>query len=164
MRQKKSDQSTPSLLGDQNHQAIVLHQPDEATFRAQANKAQPFKMTGLLDHFPLYRGLKAHATPHQQCDFLASLAPKENIHYSIIPPKKQSYFGHCDDGSLNFSFCDNQTDLLSFCNLLKDYIKDPCLGSLYFQASPIKGISTHMSRLAVLDLSLIHISEPTRPY
>ena len=87
MRQEKPAQSIPSLLGDQDHQTVVLHQPDEATFRAQANKAQPFKMTGLLDDFPLYQGLKAHETPHQQCDYLASLAPKEKIHYTIIPPQ-----------------------------------------------------------------------------
>ena len=54
-------------------------------------------------------------------------------------------------GRLNFSFIENSTTFSSFCHLLKDYIDNPNLGTVYFQAAPIKALCHDMSRLAILE-------------
>ena len=151
MSQERPDTFISSLLDDNVDRTVVLNQPTMSAFNAEANKAQPFKMTGLLDHFELYQGLKLHATDHQQCKFLSGLSPNEKINYTIMPPKNRSYFGNSDDGSLNFSFLGNSTNLASFCHLLIDYINNPSLGTLYFQARPIKALCRQMSRLVILN-------------
>lgn len=110
---------------------------------------EPFKVTGSIDHWLISKMLLQLKNPMDKCDYLASLALKEEVGFTVLPPEQKGILGFNEKIEQNFSFISKKELFPEFINQAKKYIKDPSKGNLYLQSTPIEDLN---NKLGCLDL------------
>lgn len=128
----------------------VIHNPSKNEFHNLVKSAEgPFKVKGSIDHWVLFKILSQLKDPIDQCDYIASLAPNEKIHYTVLPPEQNGALGLNEKLEQNFSFKSKQSLFPEFINQVKSYLDRPNKGTIYLQSTVIKILN---KTLGCLDL------------
>ena len=128
----------------------VVHNPTKDEFLHLVKSAEaPFKVTGSIDHWVLFKILSQLKDPMDKCNYIASLAPNEQIYYTILPPEQKGALGLNEKLEQNFSFKNQKALFPEFINQVKSYLKNPGAGTLYLQSTVIEALN---NTLGCLDL------------
>ena len=128
----------------------VIDKPNKKEFSRLVELAyEPFKVTGRMIHWPLFRIMSQIMDPMDQCDYLANLLKKEKIYFTVLPPEQKGHFGLNNKLEQNFSFKSRRTYFPEFTNEIKKYLWNPSLGNLYLQSTEIEPL---VSMLGNIDL------------
>lgn len=128
----------------------VAHCPTKNEFLKLVQAAEePFKVTGSIDHWFLFKILSQLKDPIDKCDYLESLATNEQVYFTVLSPEQKGIFGLNEKLEQNFSFKSQKALFPEFIRQVKGYLKNPNAGTLYLQSTPIKDLN---KKLGCLDL------------
>lgn len=128
----------------------VIHNPTKNEFLNLVKLAErPFTVKGSMNNWALFKKLSQLKDPIDQCDYMASLAPNEKIHYTVLPPEQNGALGLNEKLEQNFSFKSKKALFPEFINQVKSYLNSPSKGTLYLQSTVMETLN---KTLGCLDL------------
>jgi len=128
----------------------VLNYPTEEEFAALVKSAkEPFKVTGSMEGWELYKNMISLKNPSDQCNYLATLVRNKHVYFTILPQKQKGVIGLNKKLQENFSFKSKKALFPQFMNEVKNYITKPNLGTLYLQSTPIEELNDKLGSLAL---------------
>lgn len=130
----------------------ILHCPKKEEFLSLLKLAEePFKVTGSINDWFLFRILSKLKDPIDKCDYLASLALNEEVYFTVLPTEQKGVLSFNEKLEQNFSFKSQKALFPEFINQVKRCLEDPNLGTLYLQSTPIIDLNNKLGPLNLFE-------------
>lgn len=129
-----------STLSETMTAVPTLHTPPPSDFDAMvAEGSRPVVLTGCLDDWPLFAGLRDAGEVGAQVDLLERLVGSRKVRYTSIAAAQQGHLGYREDGAgTNFRFDSGGTvPFPRFAQALRETVATPDGGAVYMQSVPL---------------------------